>query len=231
MAYYQQPLDVTTLPAWQALLKHRQDMQGFSMREAFAADAKRFERFSMSASGIFLDYSKNLLSTQTRDLLVNLAREAGLQEAIEALFNGERLNASEGRPALHTALRRPIGDCVKVDGVNVMPDVHRVLNQMTEIVSLIHNNLWRGYSEKAITDVVNIGIGGSFLGPQLVSEALLPFTQHGVRCHYLANIDGSEFHELAAKLNAEFQAGQRAEEIRTAEEIAAEMNPTLPEAA
>ncbi len=203
MAYYQQPLDVTTLPAWQALLKHRQDMQDFSMREAFADDAKRFERFSMSTSGIFLDYSKNLLSTQTRDLLVGLAREAGLQDAIEALFNGERVNASEGRPALHTALRRPIGDCVKVDGVNVMPDVHRVLNQMTEIVSLIHNNLWRGYSEKAITDVVNIGIGGSFLGPQLVSEALLPFTQHGVRCHYLANIDGSEFRELTARLDPE----------------------------
>ena len=203
MAYYQQPLDVTTLPAWQALLKHRQDMQGFSMREAFADDAKRFERFSMSTSGIFLDYSKNLLSTQTRDLLVGLAREAGLQDAIEALFNGERVNASEGRPALHTALRRPIGDCVRVDVVNVMPDVHRVLNQMTDIVGRIHSNLWRGYSEKAITDVVNIGIGGSFLGPQLVSEALLPFTQHGVRCHYLANIDGSEFHELAAKLNAE----------------------------
>lgn len=203
MAYYQHPLDVTTLPAWQALRQHRQAMQDFSMREAFAADPKRFERFSMSTSGIFLDYSKNLLSEETLGLLVDLAREAGLQEAIEALFNGERVNASEGRPALHTALRRPIGDCVKVDGVNVMPDVHRVLNQMTDIVSRIHSNLWRGYSEKTITDVVNIGIGGSFLGPQLVSEALLPFTQHGVRCHYLANIDGSEFHELSAKLNAE----------------------------
>src|SRR5690606_29932072 len=182
MAYYQQPLDVTTLPAWQALLKHRQEMQGFSMREAFASDAGRFERFSMSTSGIFLDYSKNLLSEETLGLLVDLTREAGLQDAIEALFNGERVNASEGRPALHTALRRPIGDCVKVDGVNVMPEVHRVLNQMTDIVSRIHSNLWRGYSEKTITDVVNIGIGGSFLGPQLVSEALLPFTQHGVRC-------------------------------------------------
>jgi glucose-6-phosphate isomerase len=203
MAYYQQPLDVTTLPAWQALRQHRQAMQDFSMRDAFASDAKRFERFSMSTSGIFLDYSKNLLSEETRTLLVNLAKEAGLQEAIEALFNGEHVNSSEDRPALHTALRRPIGDCVMVDGANVMPDVHRVLNQMTDIVGRIHSNLWRGYSEKTITDVVNIGIGGSFLGPQLVSEALLPFTQHGVRCHYLANIDGSEFHELAAKLNAE----------------------------
>jgi glucose-6-phosphate isomerase len=203
MAYYQNPLDVTTLPAWQALRQHREDMRTFSMREAFASDSKRFERFSMSTSGLFLDYSKNLISPQTRDLLVQLAQDAGLQPAIEALFNGEQLNASEGRPALHTALRRPIGDCVKVDGSNVMPEVHRVLHQMTDIVGRIHSNMWRGYSEKSITDVVNIGIGGSFLGPQLVSEALLPFTQHGVRCHYLANIDGSEFHELTGKLNAE----------------------------
>ncbi|MEO4046150.1 glucose-6-phosphate isomerase [Pseudomonas sp. CAU 1711] len=203
MGYHQQPLDVTTLPTWQALRKHREAMRGFSMREAFAADPKRFERFSVSGCGLLLDYSKNLLDDQTRELLVRLAREAGLQDAIEALFNGEPINASEGRPALHTALRRPIGDCVKVDGINVMPEVHRVLNQMTDLVGRIHSDLWRGYSDKAITDVVNIGIGGSFLGPQLVSEALLPFTQRGVRCHYLANIDGSEFHALASKLNAE----------------------------
>lgn len=203
MAHYQQPLDVTTLPAWQALHQHRQAMQKFSMRDAFASDAGRFERFSISTSGIFLDYSKNLLSEETRDKLVALARAAGLQDAIEALFNGEYVNASERRPALHTALRRPIGDCVMVDGHNVMPEVHQVLQQMTDLVSRIHSNQWRGYSEKTITDVVNIGIGGSFLGPQLVSEALLPFTQNGVHCHYLANIDGSEFHELAARLNPE----------------------------
>ncbi|WP_068828226.1 glucose-6-phosphate isomerase [Pseudomonas sp. BMS12] len=203
MGYYQQPLDVTSLPSWQALLQHRQAMQGFSMREAFANDGRRFEHFSMSSCGLFLDYSKNLIDAQTRTLLVQLAREAGLQEAIDALFDGAPVNASEQRPALHTALRRPFGDSVEVDGVDIMPEVHRVLGQMTDIVGRIHSNLWRGYSEKAITDVVNIGIGGSFLGPQLVSEALLPFTQRGVRCHYLANIDGSEFHELAAKLNAE----------------------------
>ena len=203
MGYYQQPLDVTSLPAWQALLQHRQAMQGFSMREAFANDARRFEQFSMSSCGLFLDYSKNLIDTQTRALLVQLAREMGLQDAIDALFEGAPVNASEQRPALHTALRRPFGDSVEVDGVDIMPEVHRVLGQMTDIVGRIHSNLWRGYSEQAITDVVNIGIGGSFLGPQLVSEALLPFTQRGVRCHYLANIDGSEFHELASKLNAE----------------------------
>ncbi|AYC31667.1 glucose-6-phosphate isomerase [Pseudomonas cavernae] len=203
MAYYQTPLDVTTLSAWQALAQHRLAMQDFSMREAFSQDSERFKEFSLSSSGLFLDYSKNLIDRQTRELLVRLAREAKLQEAIEALFNGELLNASEGRPALHTALRRPVADRLPVNGVNVMPEVHRVLNQMTELVGRIHDGLWRGYSEKPITDVVNIGIGGSFLGPQLVSEALLPFAQRGVRCHYLANIDGSEFHELSASLRAE----------------------------
>lgn len=203
MAYYQHPLDVTTLPAWQALSQHREAMQDFSMREAFNADAQRFSQFSLSSCGLFLDYSKNLINTQTRDLLVGLAREAGLEQAIRALFDGELVNASEGRPALHTVLRRPVGERLAVNGVNVMPEVHRVLNQMTELVVRIHNGLWRGYTEKPITDVVNIGIGGSFLGPQLVSEALLPFAQQGVRCHYLANIDGSEFHELSESLRAE----------------------------
>ncbi|MHA6495392.1 glucose-6-phosphate isomerase [Pseudomonas borbori] len=203
MAYYQHPLDVTALPTWQALQAHRASMQNFSMREAFNADAERFDKLSLSGCGLFLDYSKNLITQETCDLLVSLAKEAGLEQAIRALFDGELVNASESRPALHTALRRPLGDRLLVSGVNVMPEVHRVLNQMTELVGRIHDGLWRGYTEKPITDVVNIGIGGSFLGPQLVSEALLPFAQRGVRCHYLANIDGSEFHELSAKLRAE----------------------------
>ncbi|MDO9323039.1 MAG: glucose-6-phosphate isomerase, partial [Pseudomonas sp.] len=203
MAYYQNPLDATLLPAWQALNQHREAMQGFSLRQAFAENPQRFSDFSMSSSSLFLDYSKNLITHETRGLLVDLARECGLEQAIRALFDGELVNSSEGRPALHTALRRPVGDRLEVNGVNVMPEVHRVLNQMTELVSRIHNGLWRGYSEKPITDIVNIGIGGSFLGPQLVSEALLPFAQKGVSCHYLANIDGSEFFELAGKLRAE----------------------------
>ncbi|HLD65904.1 MAG TPA: glucose-6-phosphate isomerase, partial [Pseudomonas sp.] len=203
MAYYQHPLDVTALPSWQALQQHRETMGRFSLREAFAGAPQRFKDFSLSGCGLFLDYSKNLISAQTRDLLVSLAREVGLDRSIHALFDGDLVNASEGRPALHTALRRPVGDRLEVAGVNVMPEVHRVLNQMTELVGRIHDGLWRGYTEKPITDIVNIGIGGSFLGPQLVSEALLPFAQRGVRCHYLANIDGSSFHELAAKLRAE----------------------------
>ena len=203
MAYYRNPSDVTALPAWQALSQHRQDMQDFSMREAFAADPQRFSQFTLSSAGLFLDYSKNLITGETRDLLVRLADEVGLKEAIQAQYNGELVNSSEGRPALHTALRRPVGDKLKVNGVDVMPDVHRVLNQMTELVGRIHDGLWRGYTEKPITDVVNIGIGGSFLGPELVSEALLAYAHKGVRCHYLANIDGSEFHELSMKIRAE----------------------------
>ena len=203
MAYYRTPHDVTTLPAWHALTEHRAAMQDFSMREAFAADPLRFNTFSLSGCGLFLDYSKNLITQQTRDLLVQLADEVKLSDAIKAMYSGEILNASEQRPALHTALRRPVGDKLNVNGANVMPEVHKVLNQITELVTRIHDGLWRGYTEKPITDVVNIGIGGSFLGPELVSEALLPYSQKGVRCHYLANIDGSEFHELSAKLRAE----------------------------
>ncbi|MCM2462918.1 glucose-6-phosphate isomerase [Pseudomonas sp. LARHCG127] len=203
MAYYRTPHDVTALPAWQALNDHRKAMQDFSMREAFNADPQRFTQFTLSSCGLFLDYSKNLINAQTRDLLVGLANEVDLKGAINALFEGEIVNASENRPALHTALRRPVGDKLLVNGVNVMPDVHKVLNQITDLVGRIHDGLWRGYTEKPITDVVNIGIGGSFLGPQLVSEALLSYTHKGVRCHYLANIDGSEFHELTMKLRAE----------------------------
>ncbi|WP_324708538.1 glucose-6-phosphate isomerase [Pseudomonas fragi] len=203
MAYYRTPHDVTALPAWQALKLHRAGMQNFSMRDAFNSNPKRFEEFTLSSCGLFLDYSKNLITNETRDLLVNLANEVDLIGAIKSLFGGEIVNASEGRPALHTALRRPVADKLSVNGVNIMPEVHKVLNQMTELVGRIHDGLWRGYTEKPITDIVNIGIGGSFLGPELVSEALLSYAQKGVRCHYLANIDGSEFHELTAKLRAE----------------------------
>ncbi|PZP84879.1 MAG: glucose-6-phosphate isomerase [Ectopseudomonas oleovorans] len=203
MAYYQQPQDVTTLPAWQALQQHRAEMAGFSMREAFAADARRFQRFSLDSCGLLLDYSKNLIDERGLELLMQLAEQTGLHQSIAALYNGEQVNASEGRAALHTALRSPIGRRLLLDGHDIIPEVHRVLNQVTELVSRIHSGLWRGYSEKPIKEVVNIGIGGSFLGPQLVSEALRPFTQRGVRCHYLANIDGSEFRELTARLDPE----------------------------
>ncbi|QAX81731.1 glucose-6-phosphate isomerase [Candidatus Pseudomonas adelgestsugas] len=203
MAYYRTPHDVTTLSAWLALKQHRQAMQDFNMRKAFDADPKRFSRLTLNSCGLFLDYSKNLIAAKTRTILVELAHEVGLKDAINALYAGEPVNSSEGRPALHTALRRPVGDKLSVNGVNIITDIHKVLNQITNLVHRIHDGLWLGYTEKPITDVVNIGIGGSFLGPELISEALLSYAHKDVQCHYLANIDGSEFHELIKKISAE----------------------------
>lgn len=191
-------------PAWRALQEHRLSMQDFRMRDAFKSNPNRFNDFSISACGLFLDYSKNLITPETLSLLVKLARDCDVSGAARSVFRGDHYNRSERRPVLHTALRRPIGDVLEVGGRDVMRDVHAALAQMTDIVGRIHQHLWRGYTDKAITDVVNIGIGGSYLGPQLVSEALLPYTHpSGVRCHYLANIDGSEFCELTARLNVE----------------------------
>lgn len=203
MPYYIQPSNVTKLPSWQALVKHYEQMKNFNMKAAFRENPNRFTDFSIDDTGLLFDYSKNLINQQTVSLLVNLVKEVGLAEARKDLFTGKLVNASENRAALHTALRRPFGDQVVVNGKDIMPEVHHVLNQMTVLVNNIHNGLWRGYTNKAITDVVNIGIGGSFLGPKLVSEGLLPFAQKGVTCHYLANIDGSEFNEVVNDLNAE----------------------------
>lgn len=203
MPHYQHPQDASQLPAWQQLLKQRQAMQDFRIADAFTADPQRFQRFSLNHDGLLLDFSKNLLDETTLELLMQLAEQSQLKQAIQAMFNGEPVNASEQRPALHTALRRPIGDSLVVAGEDLMPLIHDTLNTMNDMVSRIHNGLWRGYSEKPITHIVNIGIGGSFLGPQLVSEALIPFAIQGVHCHFLANIDGSEFHELSNTLDPE----------------------------
>ncbi|MFD1259481.1 glucose-6-phosphate isomerase [Entomomonas asaccharolytica] len=203
MPYYIQPQDVTKLSAWQALTEHYQLMKKFDMRQAFSENTNRFKEFSLEGCELLFDYSKNLITKETIQLLVKLANDVGLTQARADLFSGKFVNASENRAALHTALRRPYGDQVFINDVDIMPEVHQVLHQMTELVNSIHNKLWRGFTEKPITDVVNIGIGGSFLGPMLVSEGLLPFAQKGVTCHYLANIDGSEFREVVAELNAE----------------------------
>lgn len=201
--YYIKPIDITQLPIWQALTTHYEAMHGFNMRQAFLDDPDRFKHFSLTDCGLFFDYSKNLITPQTIELLTQLAQDVGLEQAIQDLFSGAYVNASEKRAALHTALRRPYGDQVFLGDVDIMPEIHRVLLQMTELVNNIHSGLWRGYSDKPITDIVNIGIGGSFLGPKLVSEGLLPFAQKGVACHYLANIDGSEFRELMDSLQAD----------------------------
>lgn len=200
-AYYQQPHSVTALPAWQELKRHREQMQRFCMCTAFAEDDDRFQRYSVQQGGLFLDYSKNLINEHTLGLLIRLAEQAGLHDTIQALFSGQPVNASETRAALHTMLRAPAGD-TRYDSERLQ-EVHQTLERMNHLVEQIHSEQWRGCTGKPIREIVNIGIGGSFLGPQLVSEALTPFIQQGVHCSYLANIDGSEFHELTARLDPE----------------------------
>lgn len=204
MSYCLPVSDPTDLISWKALKAHRGALQGFSMSEVFAKDPNRFEQFSHSACGLFLDYSKNLITEETQSLLVALAQEAGVPQAIKAMFAGQAINTSEQRPALHIALRQPPHEAPVVQGEALGPKVQAALAQMERIVQQLQQRDWRGYKGDPITDVVNIGIGGSFLGPQVVTEALQPYAHtSGIRCHYLANIDSSEFHQITRCLKAE----------------------------
>ena len=165
---------LTQSPAWKALQAHQQQMAGRHLRELFRDDPRRFEKFSASAAGLFLDYSKNLVTGETLSLLLDLTRQAQLSSWIDRMFRGERVNDTENRAALHTALR---GNApVIVDGEDVMPEVRRVLEQMEGFSQDVRNGMLRGYSGHPFTDVVNIGIGGSDLGPCMVTEALKPFS-------------------------------------------------------
>jgi len=179
------------LPAWQALQKHQQAIAGVHMRDLFANDPKRFERFSLWVgkpptvgadlapaqyeNAILFDYSKNRITEETMALLIDLARQASVQQKIEAMFTGEKYNNTEKRAVLHIALRNRSNRPILVDGVDVMPEVNRVLAHMREFSEAVRSGAWTGYTGKAITDVVNIGIGGSDLGPKMVCEALKPY--------------------------------------------------------
>ncbi|MGI6408612.1 MAG: glucose-6-phosphate isomerase [Thiopseudomonas sp.] len=194
------PTNPLTLPAWQALQSQRVAMHEYSMQAAFASDPERFERMSISHQGILLDYSKNLVDKTTMQLLLELAAQAGVPSALQAQFRGEPVNTTERRPALHTALRRPLNDPLLLDGKNIMPEVRHVQEQMERLSNLLRKGQWSGFDGQAITDIVNIGIGGSFLGPQLAVEALQPFASDTLRCHFLTNIDSSEFYQLSRRL-------------------------------
>jgi glucose-6-phosphate isomerase len=167
------------LPAWQALQKHQQEMAEVHMRDLFARDPQRFERFSLRLGEILLDYSKNRITEETMALLLDLARQANVTGKIKAMFSGEKYNNTEKRAVLHVALRnrsnRPI---LAEGGVDVMPEVNRVLAHMRAFSQEVRSGKWTGYTGKAITDVVNIGIGGSDLGPKMVCEALKPYLAH-----------------------------------------------------
>jgi len=193
-----QPVD---LPAWQALSQHYQSTRHLMLRELFAADAARFDKFQLTAAGIFLDYSKNHLSTETMDLLISLAHETKLQNKIQAMFGGERVNPTEQRPALHTALRNRSNKPVIVDEHDVMPDVNKVLDRLTVFSDRVRNGEWHGYTGEPITDVVNIGIGGSDLGPLMASEALAAFAHERLNLHFVSNVDGSHLASTIKKLD------------------------------
>jgi glucose-6-phosphate isomerase len=192
------------LPAWKALEEHYQEMKPRHMRDLFAEDNQRFEKFTLKRCGILLDYSKNRITEQTRELLVELAREANLRQGINDLFSGARVNTTEKRPALHTALRNRSNTAVFVDGEDVMPKIQLQLDKMRSFVEAVYRGTWRGYNGQAITDVVNIGIGGSDLGPVMVTEALKPYHMpRGVNVHFMSNVDGSHVVDILNSIRPE----------------------------
>lgn len=192
--------NLTRSPAWQALSAHHGDIRQQTMRELFAADAQRFDKFSLRLDGLLFDYSKNRISAETLTLLVNLARQSGLGDWIERQFNGEKINTSEARAVLHTALRSPRNRTVLVDGKNIIPDVHRVLDHMRRFTEAVRSGAVRGHTGKKIQHIVNIGIGGSALGPLMVCEALKPYGSADLSAHFVSNVDASDIAETLKKL-------------------------------
>lgn len=197
-----QNIDPTTTRAWKKLTELYACKKNMSLREAFASDPGRFERYSRKfADNLLLDFSKNLIDDEIFDALIALADETDVFGARQAMFTGEPINVTEGRAVLHTALRNRSENPVFVNGINVMPSVHRVLSQMKDFCEQIHTGAWRGYTGKPITDVVNIGIGGSDLGPVMVTEALRPYARPGMRVHFVSNIDGTHIAETLKKID------------------------------
>ncbi len=193
----------TQLPAWQILQEHQWEIARLHMRDLFDADPKRFERYSLRLDDILFDYSKNRITDTTLRHLFDLARQAGLSSKIEAMFKGERINVTENRAVLHIALRNRSDRPILVDGRDVMPDVNRVLRQMRHFSEAVRSQEWRGYTGKPIADVVNIGIGGSDLGPKMVAKALTPYCRPELRVHFVSNVDEADLVETVKNLDRE----------------------------
>ena len=189
--------------AWKKLEAHYDVMKGRHLRDLFREEPDRFAQFSLCLGEIVFDYSKNLITNQTLTLLEELANECGLADAIKAMFSGEKINRTENRQVLHTALRNFSGHPVMVDGKDVMPDVKQVLAQMKDCCERIHNGSWSGYTGKKIRYIVNIGIGGSDLGPVMVTEALKPYWVEGIQTFFVSNVDGTHIAETLKKVNAD----------------------------
>lgn len=195
----EQPL--TQRPAWKALTEHYHVVRGLHLRQLFAEDPRRGERLTMEAAGIYLDYSKNRINDETMRLLMRLARECALPERIAAMFNGERINVTEKRAVLHTALRAPASERVLLDGLDVVPEVQAVLKRMAAFALRVRNGEWHGFTGKRIRNVISIGIGGSDLGPVMAYEALRHYSQRDMTFRFISNVDGTDFEEATRDLN------------------------------
>ena len=194
---------LTTSKAWIALQNHYELTKNDSLRDAFKKDLSRFDKFSIEFNEILFDYSKNRITEQTKTLLIDLAKQAELDKKIKALFSGEKINTTEHRAVLHTALRNRSNQPIYVDGQDVMPDINRVLTKMRAFCLSVRSGEWKGYTGKTITDVVNIGIGGSGLGPKMVSMALTPYSSASLKVHYVSNIDQINIVEVLKCLSPE----------------------------
>src|SRR3954454_6234991 len=192
---------LTQRPAWKALEAHYQHTRQLDLRTLFADDPQRGERLTAEAVGLYLDYSKNRLTDETLRLLLQLAEESGLRERIYAMFRGEKINVTEHRAVLHVALRAPKDAVIVVDGENVVPEVHAVLDKMADFSDRVRSGAWKGYTGKRIRNVVNIGIGGSDLGPNMAYEALKYFSDRDLTVRFVSNVDGADFVEATLDLD------------------------------
>jgi glucose-6-phosphate isomerase len=193
---------LTERHAWKALQAHYQEIKDLHLRELFADDPERGKRLSIEAAGLYMDYAKHRVTDETLRLLIDLARECELPQRRQAMFDGQEINSTEGRAVLHTALRAPEGDSIIVDGHDVVPDVHRVLNRMAEFSDRVRNGDWAGHTGKRIRNVVNIGIGGSDLGPVMAYEALKWYSRRDMTFRFISNVDGTDFAEVTRDLDA-----------------------------
>ncbi|WP_413813969.1 glucose-6-phosphate isomerase [Mesorhizobium sp. Root695] len=196
-------LPLAKLPAWKALLTHCEEVRPLHLRQLFADDPQRGKRFAIDACGLYLDYSKNRVTAETIQLLIQLAEACSLRERLEAMFKGQKINVTERRAVLHTALRAPVGEQILVDGIDVVPAVHAVLGKMADFTDKIHRGTWRGHTGLPIRNVINIGIGGSDLGPVMAYEALRHYSRRDIIFRFISNIDGTDFVEATRDLNPE----------------------------
>jgi glucose-6-phosphate isomerase len=194
---------ISKTPAWQALDAHYQNLRTHHLRDLFAQDPQRGQRFTAEAVGVYLDYSKHRMTDETLKLLLQLAKSCDLPAKIAAMFRGEKINVTEQRAVLHVALRIPRGKSLLLDGVDVVPQVHAVLDKMAAFADKIRSGEWKGHSGKPMRNIINIGIGGSDLGPVMAYEALRHYSQHNLNFHFVSNIDGTDFAEATRKLDPE----------------------------